>query len=87
MFEANQPVFGVSTMKQMTLGIKKFDGSEPYKGLGANFAEWGTKFMRQLPWHKSPPVSGGPQITKWTAFPANLMGKRCDISNRKAQRL
>jgi hypothetical protein len=29
MFEANQPVFGVLTMKQMTLGIKKFDGSEP----------------------------------------------------------
>jgi hypothetical protein len=48
MFEANQPIFGVPTMKQMTLGIKKFDGSEPYKGLGANFAEWGTKFLRHI---------------------------------------
>ena len=48
MFEASQPVFGVPTMKNMTLGIKKFDGSEPYKGLGANFAEWGTKFMRHI---------------------------------------
>jgi hypothetical protein len=32
----------------MKLGIKKFDGEEVYKGLGPNFTEWGTYFMRQI---------------------------------------
>jgi hypothetical protein len=48
MFDQQQPIFGVPTMKQMKLQIKKFDGTEPYKGLGASFAEWGTKFMRHI---------------------------------------
>jgi hypothetical protein len=32
----------------MKLGIKKFDGEEVYKGLGPNFTEWGTHFMRRI---------------------------------------
>jgi hypothetical protein len=27
---------------------KKFDGTEPIKGLGANFTAWGTRFMRDI---------------------------------------
>jgi hypothetical protein len=48
MFDERQPIFGVPTIKQMQLSIKKFDGTETYKGLGANFTEWGTKFTRQI---------------------------------------
>jgi hypothetical protein len=39
MFGQSQPVFGLPTIKQMKLGIKKFDGEEVYKGLGPNFTE------------------------------------------------
>jgi hypothetical protein len=48
MFDQSQPVFGLPTIKQMKLGIKKFDGEEVYKGLGPNCTEWGTHFMRQF---------------------------------------
>jgi hypothetical protein len=48
MFDERQPIFGVPTIKQMKLSIKKFDGTETYKELGANFTEWGTMFMRQI---------------------------------------
>jgi hypothetical protein len=48
MFDQSQPVFGLPTIKQMKLGIKKFDGEEVYKGLGPNFTEWGTHFMRRI---------------------------------------
>jgi hypothetical protein len=49
MFDQSQPVFGLPTIKHMKLGIKKFDGEEVYKGLGPNFTEWGTHFMRRMP--------------------------------------
>jgi hypothetical protein len=49
MFDQSQPVFGLSTIKQMKLGIKKFDGEEVYKGLGPNFTEWGLHFMKRIP--------------------------------------
>ena len=48
MFDERQPIFGVPRIKQMNLPIKKFDGTETYKGLGADFTELGTKFMRQI---------------------------------------
>ena len=48
MFDERQPIFGVPTIKQMKLSIKKIDGTETYKGLGANFTEWRTNFMRQI---------------------------------------
>jgi hypothetical protein len=48
MFDQNQPVFGLPTIKQMKLGIEKFNGDGIYKGLGPNFTEWGTQFMRRI---------------------------------------
>jgi hypothetical protein len=48
MFDNNQPVLGIPTIKQMNLGVKKFDGEEIYKGLGPNFRAWGTHFIRRI---------------------------------------
>ncbi len=48
MFDENQPIFGVPSIKQMKLGIKKFDGKELYQELGTNFGDWGTRFMRHI---------------------------------------
>jgi hypothetical protein len=47
-FDQNRPIFGVPTIKQMTLGVSKFSGKEEYQGLGANFREWGLSFMREI---------------------------------------
>jgi hypothetical protein len=48
MFDQSHPVSGLPTIKQMKLGIKKLDGEEVYKGLGPNFTEWGTYFMKRI---------------------------------------
>jgi hypothetical protein len=48
MFDKNQPIFSVPSIKQVKLGIKKFDGEELYQGLGATFGDWGTRFMRHI---------------------------------------
>ncbi|CAI5701697.1 unnamed protein product [Peronospora effusa] len=34
--------------RQKKLGIRPFDGREPYKGLGSGFLEWGRRFERQI---------------------------------------
>jgi hypothetical protein len=47
-FDQNRPIFGVPTIKQMTLGVSKFCGKEEYQGLGANFRKWGLFFMREI---------------------------------------
>ncbi len=47
-FDLNRPIFGVPTIKQMTLGVSKFSGKEEYRGPGANFREWGLSFMREI---------------------------------------
>jgi hypothetical protein len=35
----NVPIFGIETINQIKLSIKKFDATEPHKGLGKNFGE------------------------------------------------
>jgi hypothetical protein len=39
MFDNNAPIFDIPTIKQIKLSIKKFDATEPYKGLGTNLGE------------------------------------------------
>uniref|UniRef100_A0AAV1VEI6 Uncharacterized protein n=1 Tax=Peronospora matthiolae TaxID=2874970 RepID=A0AAV1VEI6_9STRA len=34
--------------RQKKLGIRPFDGSELYEGLGSGFLEWGRRFERQI---------------------------------------
>ena len=40
--------YEVPTASQRKLNIRKFDGTELYKGLGSGFYYWGRTFMRAM---------------------------------------
>ena len=40
--------YGMPTAIQRKLNIRKFDGTELYKGLGSGFFDWGRTFMRAV---------------------------------------
>ena len=40
--------YGMSTASQQKLNIRKFYGSELYKGLGSGFFDWGRTFVRVM---------------------------------------
>ena len=40
--------YGMPTASQRKLNIRKFDGSDLYKGLGSGFFDWGCTFMRAV---------------------------------------
>ena len=40
--------YAIPTASQRKLNIRKFDGTELYKGLGSGFYDWGRTFMRAV---------------------------------------
>ena len=40
--------YGMPSASQRKLNIRKFDGTELYKGLGSGFFDWGHTFMRAV---------------------------------------